>query len=126
MIGTVAGGSSSVMRQLGGCCALLLAFLALAPASALGHAGLVRSDPAPGAALGASPTAIRLTFSERPQASLSRLRVLDGRGQLVRTAPVYGAGLSLAVPVARLPRGLYTVDWRVVSAIDGHASFGKF
>ena len=126
MIGTVARRSSFTMRQLGGCSVLVLALLALTPALAWGHAGLVRSDPAAGAALGASPNAVRLAFSERPQASLSRLRILNARGQQVRTAPVAGAGLSLAVPVARLPRGLYTVDWRVVSAVDGHASFGKF
>src|SRR3954470_10123135 len=97
----------------------------LAPAKASGHAGLIRSDPAPGAALGASPTAVRLTFTERPQASLSRVNVLDARGNAIRTTPV-ASGLTLAVPVPRLPRGLYTVDWRVVSAVDGHASFGKF
>src|SRR5689334_18712140 len=106
---------------------LTIALLGLvAPANALGHAGLVSSDPAPGAALGASPTMVRLTFSERPQASLSRLRVLDARGNPVRTAPPAGSGLALSVPVPRLPRGLYTVDWRILSAVDGHASFGKF
>ena len=126
MIGIVADRSSPAMRRVGGCFVLAIALLALAPAAALGHAGLIRSDPAVGAALGASPSAVRLTFSEQPQASLSRVRVLDARGAPVKTAPLARAGLSLAVPVSRLPRGLYTVDWRVVSAVDGHASFGKF
>jgi copper transport protein len=127
MIGTVAASSSLRSRRIGGCCvcAALLA-IALMPASALAHAGLVRSDPAPGAALGASPSAVRLTFSERPQASLSRVRVLDARGRPLARGAATGAGLALSVPVPRLARGLYTVDWRIVSAVDGHASFGKF
>jgi protocatechuate 3,4-dioxygenase beta subunit len=62
--------------------------LALLPGSASGHAGLLRSDPAPGAALGASPTTVRLTFTETPQASLSRVRVLDARGTPVKDAVV--------------------------------------
>jgi copper transport protein len=127
MIGTMARRSSTHLRRLGGCCACAVALaLSVAPGSAFAHAGLLRSDPAAGAALGASPTAVRLTFTERPQASLSRLRVLDARGNPVRTAPPAGSGLTLAGPVPKLPRGLYTVDWRVVSAVDGHASFGKF
>jgi copper transport protein len=102
---------------------------AVAPASASGHAALIRSDPAPGAALGASPNGVRLSFSERPQPSLSVLRVVDARGRLqqtVRVSAAAGDPLSLAAPVPRLPRGLYTVDWRAVSAVDGHASFGKY
>ena len=68
----MAARSSIQMRLLGGCCLCAIAlFLALAPA-AHAHAGLIRADPVAGAALGASPTAVRLTFSERPQASLSQ------------------------------------------------------
>jgi copper transport protein len=127
MIGTMGRRSSTHLRRLGGCfaCAMTLA-LSVAPGSAFAHAGLLRSDPAAGAALGASPTAVRLTFTERPQASLSRVRVLGARGNPVKTAPVAGSGLTLAVPVPKLARGLYTVDWRVISAVDGHASFGRF
>src|SRR3954453_14258477 len=127
MIGTMARCSSAHLRRLGGCCACAMALaLSIAPGSAFAHAGLLRSDPAAGAALGASPAAVRLTFTEPAQASLSRGRVLDARGNPVRTAPVAGSGLALTAPVPTLPRGLYTVDWRVVSAIDGHASLGKF
>jgi copper transport protein len=126
MIGTMAARSSIQMRLLGGCCLCAIAlFLALAPA-AHAHAGLIRADPVAGAALGASPTAVRLTFSERPQASLSHVRVLDARGRPVQKGGATGAGVSLIVAVPRLARGLYTVDWRIVSAVDGHASFGKY
>jgi copper transport protein len=93
------------------------------------HAGLVLSDPAAGAALGDTPTAVRLTFSENPEASLSVIRVLDSSGvphQIGRPVVVPGDPLSLVVRVGRLGRGLYTVSWRVVSAVDGHASAGAY
>ncbi|MEA2419579.1 MAG: CopC domain, partial [Thermoleophilaceae bacterium] len=77
----MAARSSARLRLLGRCFPWGIALLlALAPANAFAHAGMTRSDPAAGAALGASPAAVRLTFSERPQASLSRVRVFDSRG----------------------------------------------
>jgi copper transport protein len=103
--------------------------LALAPARAGAHAGLVRSDPAAGATLGASPALVRLSFSERPEASLSQIRVAGERGAQVRAGRLEAEAadpLTLTVPVPRLPRGVYTVTYRVVSAVDGHASSGAY
>ena len=112
MIGAVTAGSSGNSRRLGGCfvrSALFAGFLLLAvtPGVAWAHAGLVGADPVAGAALGASPTSVRLSFSERPQASLSRLRVLDRQGRPVsaaRPGPATGDPLSLTVPVPKLGR----------------------
>ena len=94
--------ASSVLLSL-----VLLAGLAADEASA--HAGLVGSDPAADATLGASPTAIELSFSEQPEPSLAEIRVLDADGseqQSGRPEPVDGNALSLAVPVPRLGRGV--------------------
>ena len=66
---------------------------------AWGHAGLTLSDPIAGSALGDTPTAIRLSFSENPQASLSSIRVVDVNGQahqVGRPAQVPGDPLSIA------------------------------
>lgn len=93
------------------------------------HAGLVSSEPAAEAELGAAPTAVTLTFSEQPEASLAEISVLDDSGapqQTARPQPVSGDPLTLSVPVPRLPRGVYTFDYRAVSAIDGHATSGAF
>lgn len=93
------------------------------------HAGLVLSDPVAGAALGDTPTAIRLSFSENPEASLSVIRVLDTNGaqrQLGLVEPASGDAHSLTVRVRRLDRGVYTVTWRMVSAVDGHATAGAY
>ncbi|MDX6582440.1 MAG: copper transport protein [Solirubrobacterales bacterium] len=101
----------------------------LAAQQAGAHAGLTTSDPVPGAELGASPETVRLSFSEQPQASLSTISVLDSSGtpqQSGDTQPVGGDPLSLSVPVPRLGRGVYTVSYRVVSAVDGHATAGAY
>ncbi len=108
---------------------LLVLQCAAGAQSAWGHAGLTVADPVPGAALGDTPTAIRLTFSENPQASLSSIRVLDANGRAHQVGPteqVPGDPASVAVRVQRLDRGVYTVTWRVVSAIDGHATAGAY
>src|SRR5215217_1460829 len=113
------------MRRL---LALLVAAALIAPSSAAAHAGLAGSDPAAGARLGATPTVVRLSFSERPDPSLSRVDVVDAAGhvrQRGRAAPVAGDPRTLAVPVARLPRGSDTVRYRVIAADDGHASEGS-
>ena len=112
-------------------CVVLLALAVLlagpGAGTAAAHAGLVRSDPAAGAALGASPGAVRLTFGERPDASLSSIRVLDERGVARQAGRLAAAGDDgLLLTLRPLPRGVYTVTWRGVSAIDGHATSGSF
>jgi copper transport protein len=101
--------------------------LAIAPASASAHAGLVGSDPSAGARLGAAPDSVRLTFSEQPEPSLSEIRVLGAGAaaeQSIRPRTAAGDPSTVEVPVGRLGRGVYTVSWKVFSAVDGHASGG--
>jgi copper transport protein len=115
--------------RAGAAAALAAACAAACAPSASAHAGLVTSDPAAGAALGASPSAIRLTFSERPEPALSKVTVRSKRGVEYQSGPVEpapGDPVSLLVPVRSLPRGVYTVDWRVDSSVDGHETTGAF
>ncbi len=124
--GGAAGGSlRGVLLAL-----VLAALLGGAGAGEAGaHAGLVRSDPAAGAALGASPASVRLTLSERAEPSLSVVRVLDAGGAAQQNGPpaaVPGDPSSLQVPLRTLRRGVYTVTWRSLSAVDGHATSGSF
>jgi copper transport protein len=109
---------------------LLLFMIAMtAPEGAAAHSGLIRSQPLADATLGASPTDVKLTFSERPQASLTEISVRDKSGkplQIGPPQPVPGEPLALSVQVEKLPRGVYTVGWRALSAVDGHASSGAF
>jgi copper transport protein len=103
---------------------------ALAPAAAA-HSALLSSDPAGGASLKDPPTTIVLEFTEAPEPSVTRVEVLgqDGR-ELPNAGPAEIAPedprtvrLELDGP---LPSGVYTVNWRVVSSIDGHVEAGSF
>jgi copper transport protein len=89
----------------------------------------VRVDPGIGATLSHTPTMVRLTFSEEPEVSLSDIRVLgpDGTDEQ-RGSPeaVGGEPLTIGAAVRPLPRGVYTVSWKVVSAVDGHATDGSY
>jgi len=101
------------------------------PAVAAAHSSLESSEPAAGASVATSPVRIVLAFSEAPEVKLSLIRVLDSAGA---TAPGVSAPQAvkddpaqLEVILSRpLADGVYTVNWRVVSAVDGHVKTGAF
>jgi methionine-rich copper-binding protein CopC/putative copper export protein len=107
---------------------VVLAAAAVVP-TCWAHAVLLASDPARDAVLIASPTEVRLTFSEPPEAAFSTVVVADAAGtryESGRPSIDVDDSSSLVVPVRRLPRGVYTVRWRVVSSLDGHSTAGAF
>ena len=102
----------------------------LAPAASA-HALLLRSVPADNATLPSSPARIVLTFTENPDPNLSRVYVMDSRGNrpagVSGVQSVKGNANELALTVSRpLPKGWYTVQWLSVSTLDGHAANGLF
>jgi copper transport protein len=104
-------------------------FVACMAPVASGHAGLLSSNPAAGATLGAAPSEIALSLSERVVPALSSITVVGERGtayQAGRPEPAPGDPLTLVVPVRHLGRGVYTVRWRVDSADDGHVTTGTY
>ncbi len=111
--------------------ALLLAgagLVFLAPGAGA-HALLRSSDPTDSAELTSPPDAVTLTFTEDPEVALSVVRVLDSTGaefQLGRPVRVPSVARTIRVRVRDLPEGVYTVAWRVVSRVDGHATGGAF
>jgi len=93
------------------------------------HALLRTSTPADGAQLSKSPSTVVLTFTENPDASLSTVHVVDHNGNNVekgKTRAVPGHPDELTVDVGALPNGVYTVNWRTVSRVDGHVTAGAF
>ncbi|HYM84860.1 MAG TPA: copper resistance protein CopC [Candidatus Dormibacteraeota bacterium] len=104
--------------------------LALAAAQAVSaHALLASADPSADAILSSSPAAVTLTFTETPDARLSSVQVLDASGgsrAQGKAEAVPGQPTELRVQVAALPDGVYTVAWRTVSSVDGHAAAGSF
>jgi copper transport protein len=114
-----------VLLLLLGCVLLLVA-----PIPAAAHSQLVSADPSPGQVLTAPPTEIRLTFSEQVALDFSAIQVLDRGRHRLDTGPVTqpnGDPLRLRVAVTPdLKSGVYTVVWRVVSAVDGHLTESRY
>jgi copper transport protein len=126
-VGAVRGRTAPV--RLAVLLAVAAAAAAARPASAFGHAALVSTEPLAGATLGAAPEAVRLSLSERAEASLSEIEVLDPHGnpqQRGHARSPAGDPLTLEVPLRRLGKGVYTVDWKAISADDGHLTEGSF
>lgn len=98
------------------------ALLALVPASAHAHAGLVDVDPADGSVVEELPREITLTFSE--QVSNVEVAVTAPDGTLLDVAPrTRGSDVVVEVePSAQA--GVHTVAFRVVSG-DGHPIAGE-
>jgi copper transport protein len=91
------------------------------------HANLERSDPSANSVSPDSPVEILLYFSEQPELRASRVAVLDPVGAQVDNSDLHEHGpTTLSVTVPELPDGTYTVTWRTVSAVDGHATAGTF
>ncbi|MEA2438499.1 MAG: copper transport protein, partial [Thermoleophilaceae bacterium] len=108
--------------------AIVALFLGAGPASA--HANLLSSDPKDGATLATAPTHVTLTFSEPVDAGLSLVKVLDASGGDIHAGPAVAVSgdpreLSVSLP-AHLPDGVYTVNWRAVSAADSHITAKAF
>jgi copper transport protein len=114
---------------------LLVAVLAVAGVGVLAspayaHALLERSYPAAGTSLPRAPHVMLLYFTEAPEPSLSTVSLLDSSGQIVpgigqpSVAPSNARELRVRLP--RLADGVYTVNWRTVSKVDGHITGGSF
>jgi copper transport protein len=110
-----------------GLVSLWLAGPAAAPAAA--HAQLISSTPGAGEVLAEPPAELRLAFSEPLDPSFLDVDLLDQEG--VALAPHIGTvdpddDHALVAPIPPLGDGLYTVNWRVLSAADGHVTQGFF
>jgi copper transport protein len=99
----------------------LSAVVGAAPAQA--HAVLVSSTPAAGAQLGATPGTVTLVFDEPLVATLSRASVLGPTG-----APTAATvrGKTMQARLTGNSPGVYRVEWKTVSQIDGHTITGSF
>jgi copper transport protein len=120
------------MRRLVlGLLALLVALGAAAslPHRASAHALRQSSVPDDGADLQQPPSTVTITFGETPDPKLSSIQVLSTSGEQFQgpTMAVPGNPLELQVALTRqLPTGVYTVNWRTFSHVDGHVAGGAF
>ncbi|BBY31523.1 copper resistance CopC family protein [Mycolicibacterium sediminis] len=104
-----------------------LAFWMAGAGIATAHTALSGSDPAEGASLAASPTAITLSFSEdiNPTFVNVVLSSADGRSWISGDPRVDGPRVVTEVRPDLPTSGVYTVGYRVVSA-DGHPVSGSY
>jgi methionine-rich copper-binding protein CopC len=99
------------------------ALLLILPATASAHAVPVSSTPAPGARLGVAPGAVVIVFDEPLEPRLSGTTVIDPTGRRF-TGTV--SGKTIRVPLSTNAPGVYQVDWKTVSVVDGHTITGTF
>ena len=110
------------MRRLAAIGVAALAF----PASAFAHASLVQTSPSFKQRVDASPRRIVLRFDQQVNALPGSIEVLTPSGKNVAgPARTVTAARELLAPVARLPKGPYTVRWKAVSN-DGHVVSGVY
>src|SRR2546428_14192353 len=104
-------------------CALLL----VAPIEAEAHAFLVKSSPAAGQRVLASPQVLRLDFSEPVVLAGSRVSIQTSGSRLIDTGALQRSAerTALSVQLPKLGEGTYLVTWQALSE-DGHPSSGDF
>jgi methionine-rich copper-binding protein CopC len=93
------------------------------------HLSLRGSVPAADSTVAEAPTEVRLIFSEAPQMSGTRVRLVDASEELVDTSEAIAdeddpreVYVQMDDPLAD---GTYSVVWRTI-AQDGHAQNGTF
>ncbi len=95
-----------------------------APAAAA-HGVLEGSTPAHGRVLSTAPERLELNFNEPIDPVLSTVVLVQGDKRITLKTPS-GVSSKLTYGLPSLPSGLYTVDWRVLSTVDGHLTRGAF
>lgn len=103
-------------------------FLTVPASAAHAHAVLIGASPTPNIGLGTPPRAVTLRFSEPVRLPPSSIRVRDERGRdLVRSLRLIPTDpQSMEAAIALLPRGIYRVEWKTVSTLDGHTIRGSY
>jgi methionine-rich copper-binding protein CopC len=93
---------------------------------AMAHNRLIKTEPAAGAALNASPARVEMWFEEKPDLNVSKIAV-KGPAGAVELGPVHAnTGKSLVADFkGRLADGEYTVSWQTAGD-DSHVSKGDF
>lgn len=106
---------------------LLYSGWVVSPVSA--HAVLLRSNPEANTVLSQAPVQVELFFTEPLEPNLSSIQVFDASGRIVdagdaRVDPTDPTRMT--VTLHALSDGVYTVNWKALSTIDGHQTVGSF
>ena len=107
---------------------VLLASFVLASLAWAFHAVLVKAVPAVDGTVATAPTELTLWFNERPDPSLSNIRLLAPDSSVVLVSGTHAVADSMALmTVVRGPLtpGMYTVTYRTAGP-DGHVMRGSY
>jgi copper resistance protein C len=105
-------------------CLTIAAVICTMPVLLSAHLKFVRSAPAADATIEASPSELRLWFSEEPLLPMSSISLTGPKGAVTLPAPKAGGERSLVVSIAApLEPGTYRIDWKAAGD-DGHALQG--
>ena len=118
--------AAAARRLIASLAAALLATAWTPPAGA--HAVLVRSTPPGRATLAEKPDRVQLWFSERLEPAFSSVSVWSSAGTQVDAGDArvgHDDARRLSVTLPPLPRGAYSVRYRVLS-VDGHVVDSSF
>jgi copper transport protein len=107
---------------------LCLGLFLATPVSTSAHAELVRSEPPIDGLVIAPPEQLTLTFTEdvAPSDPAPSVRVLDSQGNEQPVSILPPNGRELVVNLPTLSPGVWTVNWSVRSATDGHQLSGTY
>jgi copper transport protein len=95
------------------------------PASAFGHAALIRTTPGFQQRLQRTPARIVLSFDQTVTPSANAIEVMNARGKVFSLPTPERAAPTVSTRTRRLPYGVYTVRWHALSA-DSHVVSGVF
>ena len=107
---------------------LAFACAAMVASSVAAHAFLDHASPAVGSTVHASPSQVKLWFTQKLEPAFSALQVSDATGKRVDRADSRvddGDATVLLVSVPQLAPGRYRVSWRVLS-VDTHVTEGDY
>jgi methionine-rich copper-binding protein CopC len=86
----------------------------------------MKTEPADGAALKASPAHVEMWFAEKPDPAVTKIAVKGPAGAIQTGTPHAGTDKSVVADIkGSLPAGKYSVDWQTAGD-DGHLSKGAF
>lgn len=117
----------SLMKLKSGRLSVLVWVVAMAlPHVALAHGLLRSSSPAAESVLTRPPRDIRLTFTEAPELTFTRIRLVGPAGEIpLEPLEILPQKVALAKIPGALAPGVYRVEWRTAGA-DGHPVSGQF
>ncbi|MFN8530475.1 MAG: copper resistance protein CopC [Anaerolineae bacterium] len=108
---------------------LLLSVILLSVLPVFAHATLIEATPGYNAILDGSPGEIRLRFSEPLEPMYSRINLANASGNLIDIGETFidpADPTVMWITPPSLPDGVYSVEWRALSAADGHPTLGSY